>query len=719
MKKGFLFGAMLSAFALVGCVDSNESASVEAVRNSKAEEQKALAAMYNAQAAAATTQAQAEAALAQAEAALVQAHAELTQAQAEYQKIKNEYEKDKNNIELQTLLAQAEAAKAAAEQQIQQIKDQMELAVINQQKAIAEAQLALKQALANLKAEDANEFRTYSYAYTNALNEVYNLQNWLANAKQNLELYKLNNNLETQLANNGKFVEGQIAMYEGYIANNEQVIEDLKKQLPELEAQLKMLSECEECKAGDLTALKIKLNEKTHEWEHARDAYYEKGNGIADELEDAVTSAQNAMWSQAGQALKKAYEDAEQAMLNDEFYLLVFNGWVKFEENRYVGVGNWGDLGVERSSGDEEKTWKKTWEYLVAEAEYVNWLGDTEKVEYKLSNEFGYKSHPYELSASYGSDKSADQIRLAKENYEKDYEYWIKYYEKRIGTAEWNVSVLEEYARRLEEMARRDSVAVDGKACVDSVKLVLPRSGFFSNASNYYKDSLKIEKCDRFEIQAWEFTRYYPDYNIYTDYAYARYFDLASNANSVAANQEQNLKNNKLWQAAYKKLVDMVENSETYAAEYAKKVDAYYAAMAAYVKDYAEATVKLDAFNWNTADEEWNAVKALEKEMYALQAAVWAMQNNNNAIESLENQIKSINDQIALFEGFIEDNKAAIEEAKAEGKVSEERIKLIYENQIATYEAEIKNYEEQIAVKQAVVDMYKAILDSLVAEDAE
>ena len=714
MKKGFLFGAMLSAFALVGCVDSNESASVEAVRNSKAEEQKALAAMYNAQAAAATTQAQAEAALAQAEAALVQAHAELTQAEAEYQKIKNEYEKDKNNIELQKLLAQAEVAKAAAEQQIQQIKDQMELAVINQQKAIAEAQLALKQALATLKAEDANEFKTYSYAYTNALYEVYDLQNWLANAKKNLELYKLNNNLETQLADNGKFVEGQIARYEGYIAKNEQDIEDQKNQLPELEAQLKMLSECEECKAGDLTALKIKLNEKIHEYEHAYDAYNEKHDGIVDELNEAVSSAQNAMWSQAGQALLDAVSEAREAMYEDEFYWLVVNGLVKLEENSYAGVGNWGDLGFTPSSGDS-KTWKKTDEYIVAEAEYVNWLGDTEKVEYKLNNYFYWVNpQPYELSASYGSDKSADQIRLAKEQYEKMYEGWIKNAEKAMGTAKWNASVLEEYARRLEGMARRDSVAVGRKACVDSVRLVLPSVGFgdYPNYSDYGKDSLKIEKCTPFEIPAASFTSS-------TDYAYAKYFDKASNANSEAANREQILKNRKLWQAAYDKFVDMVDHSATYAAEYAKKVDAYFAAMEAYVKDLAEATVKLKAFNWNMADEEWNAVVALEKEKDALDAAVTAMQNNNNAIETLENQIKGINDQIALYEVDIEGYKAAIEEAKANGKVSEERIKLIYENQIATYEAEIKNYEEQIAVKQTVVDMYKAILDSLVAEDAE
>ena len=711
MKKGFLFGAMLSAFALVGCVDSNESASVEAVRNSKAEEQKALAAMYNAQAAAATTQAQADAALAQAQAALIQAQAEKAQADAEYQKIKNEYEKDKNNIELQTLLAQAEAAKAAAEQQIQQIKDQMELAVINQQKAIAEAQLALKQALATLKAEDANEFKNYSYEYTNALNDVYNLQNWLANAKQNLLNYKSTYNLETQLAQNGANVESQIAMYENFIANDEQTIENLKNQLLEKEAYLKILSECEECKAGDLTALKIKLNEKTHEYTHARDAYNEKHNGIWTELNDAVNSAQNAKWSQAGQALKKAYEDAKKAMTDDEFYKLVYWDWetstgqyveVKVEDRTYTySSTNWGNLGFI----DNVKTWKNTGDYLVAEAEYVNWLGGTEKAKDYLSNEFGWISHPYELSASYSNWKSADQIRIAKEQYEKQYAEDLKNADYWIATYKWNEAQFTKYAQRMEAAAKSDSVAIDHKNYTDSLQWTWSSSG----------DSVIIDTVPVFTITA-------SDLDINNPRASYSYKMLYDNANSYRQNAEwrESWKERILAeQAAYKKFVDMVDNSETYAAKYAEKVDAYYAAMAAYVKDLAEATVKLDAFNWNTADEEWNAVMALLKEKNALQNAVWAMENNNGAIETLENQIKNCNDQIASCERNIEINKAAIEDAKANGKVSEERIKLIYENQIASYEAEIKNYEEEIAVKQTVVDMYKAILDSLVAEDAE
>ena len=700
MKKICLLGAMLSAFALVGCVDSNESASVEAVRNSKAEEQKALAAMYNAEAAAATTQAQAQAALAQAQAALIQAQAEKAQADAEYQKIKNEYEKDKNNIELQKLLAQAEAAKAAAEQQIQDIKDQMELAVINQQKAIAEAQLALKKALANLKAEDAREFQIYSFSYTNALNDVYNLQSWLANAKQNLELYKLDYNLEAQLANNGKDVEDQIAQYESTIAANEQEIEKLKKQLPVLEAQLKMLSECEECKVGDTTALKIKLNEKIHEYKHARDAYNKKRNGIIDELDNAVSSANDAMWSQAGQALREAVFVAEQAMYDDEFYQLVINSKIKVDETPIDF--SWYDLGLVTGSEDDN-TYKKTWEYVVAKAEYVNYYGDTDTVKYWLSNEFGWHYYHYELSASYYEYLSADQIRLAKEKYEKNYADNLKNADYWIATLKWNEAQYTKYAQRMEAAAKSDSVAIDRKNYTDSLQL------------KWHGDSVKIDTVDVFTIPA----DLLDVNNYWSDYSCKHLYDCANDYRNYAINEEIYKENILKRQAAYKKFVDMIENSEDYAAEYAKKVDAYFAAMEAWVKDYAEAYVKRDAFWSNTSDEEWNAVKALKDEKKALQAAYTAMSKHNNAIEELEDDIKDINDDIAEYEGYIEDNKAAIEEVKATGKVDEDRIKLIYENQIASYEAQIKNYEEQIAVEQALVDMYKAILDSLVAEDAE
>ena len=288
------------------------------------------------------------------------------------------------------------------------------------------------------------------------------------------------------------------------------------------------------------------------------------------------------------------------------------------------------------------------------------------------------------------------QIRIAKEQHEKQYADNLKNADYWIATYKWNEAQLTKFADRMEKAAKRDSIANDRKNYNDSLLLTWPG------------DSVKIDTVTVFPITADDL-----------DALYKSCYDDANSWRQAAEAEENNKENILAEQAAYDKFVDMVDHSATYAAEYAKKVDAYYAAMAAYVKDYAEATVKLNAFNSNKADEEKNAVDELEKEMKALAAAVTAMQYNNSVIESLENQIKGINDQIASCERNIEGYKASIEEAKAKGKVSEERIKLDYENMIASYEAQIKNYEEQIAVKQTVVDMYKAILDSLVAEDAE
>ena len=49
-KKLMMVAVLLGALSLGACVDNNESASVEAVRNAKAEQLKGLAALANAQA---------------------------------------------------------------------------------------------------------------------------------------------------------------------------------------------------------------------------------------------------------------------------------------------------------------------------------------------------------------------------------------------------------------------------------------------------------------------------------------------------------------------------------------------------------------------------------------------------------------------------------------------------------------------------------------------
>lgn len=93
----------LGSTTLTSCVDDNESASVTAIRNAKAEQLKALAALSNAQAEAAKIQAEAEAAL--------------KNAQAEWKKEQTEEAKQKFAIKIEVIKAQAERDIAKAKKQ--------------------------------------------------------------------------------------------------------------------------------------------------------------------------------------------------------------------------------------------------------------------------------------------------------------------------------------------------------------------------------------------------------------------------------------------------------------------------------------------------------------------------------------------------------------------------------------------------------------------------
>ncbi len=93
----------LGSTTLTSCVDDNESASVTAIRNAKAEQLKALAALSNAQAEAAKIQAEAEAAL--------------KNAQAEWKKEQTEEAKQKFAIKIEVIKAQAERDIAEAKKQ--------------------------------------------------------------------------------------------------------------------------------------------------------------------------------------------------------------------------------------------------------------------------------------------------------------------------------------------------------------------------------------------------------------------------------------------------------------------------------------------------------------------------------------------------------------------------------------------------------------------------
>ena len=106
-----MVAVLLGALSLGACVDNDESASVEAVRNAKAEQLKGLAALANAQAEATKITAEAEAAL--------------KNAQAEYQKEMTEEAKQKFAVKIEQIKAKAEQDIAAAK--LQAAQDQQAL----------------------------------------------------------------------------------------------------------------------------------------------------------------------------------------------------------------------------------------------------------------------------------------------------------------------------------------------------------------------------------------------------------------------------------------------------------------------------------------------------------------------------------------------------------------------------------------------------------------
>ncbi|WP_347048412.1 hypothetical protein [Bacteroides fragilis] len=114
-KKLMMVAVLLGALSLGACVDNDESASVEAVRNAKAEQLKGAAALANAQAEAETIRANAE--------------AKLKEAEAAYQDAKTEADKAKWAAKLTVI--QAEAARDIAKAQRDQ-KD-AEMAMITNQ----------------------------------------------------------------------------------------------------------------------------------------------------------------------------------------------------------------------------------------------------------------------------------------------------------------------------------------------------------------------------------------------------------------------------------------------------------------------------------------------------------------------------------------------------------------------------------------------------------
>lgn len=257
MKKKLLFAAVvIGALSLGSCVDDNESASVEAVRNAKAEQLKSIAAMNNAQAEATRLLAAAESALKAAQAEAEKTQTELEKVLIDIKKVELEkaqlelkLQQDKYSQELQVALKQLENQLSNLENEKARLE--LQKAAIAKQLEIQEAQLAsqllyaqtevlnAQQQLLNrqnqMEAAEKAKLQQLVTTYSNAIatlnsskQYLFTLQSNLTRAENNLANYK---ELRTDLLefNQKKIAENeaQIASYKkysNYLSNYDELV---------------------------------------------------------------------------------------------------------------------------------------------------------------------------------------------------------------------------------------------------------------------------------------------------------------------------------------------------------------------------------------------------------------------------------------------------------------------------------------------------------------
>lgn len=166
MKKMILLVSMLAGImTFSGCVDDKESPSVTAVRQAKAAQLTALAALSNAEAAQAQAQADKIKALTEAEVAYQQAQAEYLQAQADHAK------------------AQAQERMAQAQNEIQRLANELELMAIQHQIDMLQKQNEYEEELKKADDKTATLLGGLYTAYQTAATNLFDAQNDIAQKK--------------------------------------------------------------------------------------------------------------------------------------------------------------------------------------------------------------------------------------------------------------------------------------------------------------------------------------------------------------------------------------------------------------------------------------------------------------------------------------------------------------------------------------------------------
>ena len=242
MKKKFfaiyaLMGAMAVSPIFTSCVDSEETPSVEALRNAKAEELKAIADLNNAQAASEIALAAADAALTNAKAEAQKAQNKLTEARIAWYETQNETER----AALEVTIKQAEADLARIQGEIDAQAFAIQAALMNAQEQLLQAKQALEDATKDYDAYEKAKLDTLAHNYADAVSNLQTQQQQLILAKTQLAkleagLVDAETALEITIAQNNKEIELNNIQIEAYkkFADYTENTDELYKQYLEL-----------------------------------------------------------------------------------------------------------------------------------------------------------------------------------------------------------------------------------------------------------------------------------------------------------------------------------------------------------------------------------------------------------------------------------------------------------------------------------------------------
>lgn len=348
MKKKFfaiyaLIGAMAVSPIFTSCVDSEETPSVEALRNAKAEELKAIADLNNAKAASTTAMAAADAALLNAKAEAQKAQNKLTEARTAWYETQNEAER----AALEVTIKQAEADLARIQGEIDAQAINVQAALMYAQKQLLQAKQELEEATEGYEAYEKAKLQNLANEYSWAVSDLIWYQKRLAAEKAKLT------KLEAGLLDAEKALAQTIEDNTNTINLNNIQIESLKQYTNY---------------TADVDALKQQMDAAWNAYLLAEDKYY-----AADE---EVNEAYNYMDVTERMA-------AEEAVLNDDFYTLVNRNEIYDAENeKWIST-----LPASDFISFSEEDWHYQYEYVIETENntYYQGYGDSLSIKYELT----------------------------------------------------------------------------------------------------------------------------------------------------------------------------------------------------------------------------------------------------------------------------------------------------------------------------------------------